>query len=230
MRTLLVEDHPSLAESIRHALVNAGWSVDVMRDGVSARTALETESYTLLLLDIGLPDMDGFSLLSWLRKRDTRLPVMILTARGSITERVRGLNLGADDYLIKPFSLSELEARINALIRRTRHDGQQIHHCGTLAFDTGARSFKLGDRPLPLPPRELALLEALMARVGRTVSKEHLAAQMFSMEEDSSFEAIEVYVHRLRRKLEGSDVRIVTFRGLGYQLEPFPAPAPAASL
>ncbi|MCM2129407.1 response regulator [Larsenimonas rhizosphaerae] len=229
MRTLLVEDHPSLAESIRQALVSAGWSVDLMHDGLSARTALETESYALLLLDIGLPEMDGFSLLSWLRKHDTRLPVMIITARGSITERVRGLNLGADDYLIKPFSLSEMEARINALIRRTRHDGHEVHRLGSLAFEVGARSFTLRDRPLTLPPRELALLEALMARLGRTVSKEQLAAQMFSMDEDGSFEAIEVYVHRLRRKLEGSDVRIVTFRGLGYQLERAPDTSPVAS-
>ncbi|ARS52786.1 response regulator [Kushneria konosiri] len=225
MRTLLVEDHPSLAESIQRSLESAGWRVDVMHDGASARTALETESYALLLLDIGLPEMDGFTLLSWLRKRDTRLPVMLLTARGSINDRVKGLNLGADDYLIKPFSLSELQARINALIRRTRHDGQQIHRCGALAFDLDARSFTLLDQPLMLPPRELALLEALMARVGRTVSKEHLAAQVFSMAEDGSFDAIEVYVSRLRRKLEGSDVRIVTFRGLGYQLEAQPADA-----
>ncbi|ANF56808.1 response regulator [Halotalea alkalilenta] len=219
MRILLVEDHPSLSVTLTDALRASNWAVDACGDGLTAQTMLETERYTMLLLDIGLPGLDGFALLSWLRRRDSRLPVLLISARGNINDRVKGLNLGADDYLVKPFSLSELEARINAVLRRTRHDGQRLHHCGALAYDTEDRQFTLGQRPLALTQRELAVLEILISRSGRIVSKEQLAGQVFCNEESGSFDAIEVYIHRLRKKLASADVRIVTFRGLGYQLE-----------
>ncbi|TRX75894.1 response regulator [Pseudomonas mangiferae] len=219
MRILLVEDHLPLAESVAQALRGAGWSVDVLHDGVAAEHALTSEDYALAVLDVGLPRRDGFEVLARLRARGRTLPVLILTARGEVRDRVHGLNLGADDYLAKPFELSELEARVKALLRRSLLGGDQQQRCGDLLYDLGTRRFSVGERPLSLTSRELAVLEALIARPGRVMSKDQLAAQVFGLDEDASPDAIEIYVHRLRKKLEGAAVRIVTFRGLGYLLE-----------
>ena len=219
MRILLVEDHPQLAESVAQALRAAGWTVDLLNDGVAADLALSTEDYALAILDVGLPRLDGFQVLSRLRKRGKTLPVLMLTARGEVTDRVHGLNLGADDYLAKPFELSELEARVKALLRRSVAAGERQQSCGPLVYDLDARRFSLGGQPLSLTSREQAVLEALITRPGRVMSKDQLAAQVFGLDEDASAEAIEIYIHRLRKKLEGSSVRIVTFRGLGYLLE-----------
>ncbi|MAL36602.1 MAG: DNA-binding response regulator, partial [Pseudomonas sp.] len=142
-----------------------------------------------------------------------------LTARGEVTDRVHGLNLGADDYLAKPFELSELEARVKALLRRSVAAGERQQRCGSLVYDLDARRFSLQGQPLSLTSREQAVLEALITRPGRVMSKDQLAAQVFGLDEDASADAIEIYIHRLRKKLEGSAVRIVTFRGLGYLLE-----------
>lgn len=154
-----------------------------------------------------------------LRGRGKTLPVLMLTARGEVKDRVHGLNLGADDYLAKPFELSELEARVKALLRRSVLGGEQLQRCGALVYDLGTRRFSLDEQPLTLTSREQAVLEAMIARPGRVMSKEQLAAQVFGLDEEASADAIEIYVHRLRKKLEGGAVRIVTFRGLGYLLE-----------
>ncbi|WP_404438734.1 response regulator [Stutzerimonas chloritidismutans] len=219
MRILLVEDHPQLAESVAQALRAAGWTVDLLNDGVAADLALSTEDYALAILDVGLPRLDGFQVLSRLRERGKTLPVLMLTARGEVTDRVHGLNLGADDYLAKPFELSELEARVKALLRRSVAAGERQQSCGPLVYDLDARRFTLNQQALTLTSREQAVLEALITRPGRVMSKDQLAAQVFGLDEDASADAIEIYIHRLRKKLEGSAVRIVTFRGLGYLLE-----------
>lgn len=218
MRILLVEDHPPLAASVAQALRGAGWTVDLLTDGVAADHALASEDYALAILDVGLPRLDGFQVLARLRARGKTLPVLMLTARGEVADRVHGLNLGADDYLAKPFELAELEARLKALLRRSVQGGEQ-QRCGALVFDLGIRRFSLGDEPLNLTSREQAVLQALIARPGRVMSKEQLADQVFGLDEEASPDAIEIYVHRLRKKLEGRGVRIVTFRGLGYLLE-----------
>nr|WP_215730793.1 response regulator [Pseudomonas lalucatii] len=219
VRILLVEDHPQLAASVAQALKAAGWTVDLLHDGVAADLALAGEDYALAVLDIGLPRLDGFEVLARLRDRGQTLPVLMLTARGEVKDRVHGLNLGADDYLAKPFELSELEARVKALLRRSVLGGEQQQRCGELLYDLGTRRFSLRGEPLSLTSREQAVLEAMIARPGRVMSKEQLAAQVFGLDEEASSDAMEIYVHRLRKKLEGSGVRIVTFRGLGYLLE-----------
>ncbi|MBH9401438.1 response regulator [Pseudomonas aeruginosa] len=219
MRILLVEDHPQLAESVVQALKGAGWTVDLLQDGVAADLALASEEYALAILDVGLPRMDGCEVRARLRGRGKTLPVLMLTARGEVKDRVHGLNLGADDYLAKPFELSELEARVKALLRRSVLGGEQLQRCGALVYDLGTRRFSLDEQPLTLTSREQAVLEAMIARPGRVMSKEQLAAQVFGLDEEASADAIEIYVHRLRKKLEGGAVRIVTFRGLGYLLE-----------
>jgi len=219
VRILLVEDHLSLAESVAQALKREGWTVDVINDGVAADLALASEEYALAILDVGLPRMDGFEILARLRERGNRLPVLMLTARGEVKDRVQGLNLGADDYLAKPFELTELEARVKALLRRSVLGGERQQRCGPLVYDLNTRRFTLDNELLTLTSREQAVLGILIARPGRVMSKEQLASQVFGLDEEASPEAIEIYVHRLRKKLEASAVRIVTFRGLGYLLE-----------
>ena len=219
MRILLVEDHLPLAESVAQALRGAGLTVDVLHDGIAAEHALVSEDYALAILDVGLPRRDGFEVLAHTRARGKVMPVLMLTARGEVKDRVHGLNLGADDYLAKPFELSELEARVKALLRRSVLGGEQQQRCGELLYDLGTRRFSLAEQPLNLTSREQGVLEALIARPGRVMSKEQLADQLFGLDQDASPDAIEIYIHRLRKKLEGSGVRIVTFRGLGYLLE-----------
>ncbi|WAH59925.1 response regulator [Pseudomonas silvicola] len=219
MRILLAEDHVSLAESVAQALRHLDLTVDVLHDGIAADLALNSEDYALAVLDVGLPRLDGFELLARLRARGKHLPVLMLTARSDVKDRVHGLNLGADDYLAKPFELSELEARVKALLRRSVLGGERQQRCGPLVYDLETRRFTLGDGCLTLTSREQAVLQALIARPGRVMSKEQLAAQVFGLDEEASADAIEIYVHRLRKKLDGQAVAIVTFRGLGYLLE-----------
>lgn len=217
MRLLLVEDQEELAEWLAKALRQGGHAVDVMGRGDHADHALLTQPYDLVILDLSLPGMDGLEVLKRLRTRGGDLPVLILTARGSTDERVIGLNLGADDYLVKPFELSELEARIKALLRRGQGRSPVVR-VGRLAFDSSSRLAAIDDRPLSLTPRELAVLEALLARLGRPVARELLFEKVFDMDTDARPEAIESYVSRLRKKLEGSGAGITTLRGLGYLL------------
>jgi two-component system, OmpR family, response regulator TctD len=223
MRVLLVEDHLQLAESVALALKGSGLTVDVLHDGVAADLALGSEEYAVAILDVGLPRMDGFEVLARLRSRGSsrgkNTPVLMLTARSDVKDRVHGLNLGADDYLAKPFELSELEARVKALLRRSVLGGERQQRCGELVYDLDTRRFTLGEETLTLTSREQSVLEALIARPGRVMSKEQLASQVFGLDEEASADAIEIYVHRLRKKLDGHPIAIVTFRGLGYLLE-----------
>ena len=223
MRLLLVEDHAELAEWVARSLRHAGFVLDVLNRGDHADQALRTERYDLVILDLSLPGLDGLEVLRRLRSRESGpdkpapTPVMVLTARGSTEERVLGLNLGADDYLPKPFELAELEARIKALLRRSNKLAPVVQ-VGGLAFDITNRVAAVHDRPLSLTQRELAVLEALLSRQGKPVSREALFAKVFGIDDDVNPEAIELYVHRLRRKLEGSGAAITTMRGLGYVL------------
>ncbi|WP_020206556.1 MULTISPECIES: response regulator [Cupriavidus] len=227
MRVLLVEDHDELATWVTQALRAMHFTVERAADAASAESLLFSThagaaggDYALVLLDLTLPDRDGLELLAHLRKRGYRVPVMILTARGEVGDRVRGLDLGADDYMAKPFDLAEFEARVKALLRRARQTEAPLVLCGGLGFDTVARHFQVGGVPLALTPREHAVLEILMTPPGRAVSKERIYANIFTLADEAQPDVIEVYVHRLRRKLEGSGAAIVTLRGLGYMLEP----------
>lgn len=217
MRLLLVEDHPGIAEWVGKALLQGGYAVDHLARGDHADQALITESYDLVILDLSLPKMDGLEVLRRLRERGATLPVMILTARGATEERVRGLNLGADDYLPKPFELAELEARIKALLRRSSGHTPLLH-IGRLEYDTTTRQVGVAGRTLALTPRELAVFEVLAARLGKPVSRETLFEKIFAFDAEARSEAIEIYVHRLRKKLEGSGAVVSTLRGLGYVL------------
>ncbi|AOZ00219.1 DNA-binding response regulator [Cupriavidus sp. USMAHM13] len=219
MRILLVEDNVRLARSLLEALGQAGFTVDCMHDGHSADHVLSTQDYALAILDLGLPRLDGLEVLRRLRQRRNPVPVLILTAHGSVEDRVRGLNLGADDYLAKPFDLSELEARARALIRRSHgHDRTELS-CGPLHYDSISRAFTLHGELLALTGRERAVLEVLLLRDGRAVNKAALSEKIFGIDESVNADAIEIYVHRLRKKLDGSGAAIVTLRGLGYLLE-----------
>jgi two-component system, OmpR family, response regulator len=172
-----------------------------------------------VILDLGLPRLDGYEVLRRLRRRGSKMPVLILTARDALDDRVKGLDLGGDDYLTKPFDLPELEARVRSLIRRGQSGGGSLLSHGTLTLDTVGRRATLGGEPLDLSARELGVLEVLMLRSGRVVNKDQLAEQLYGWDEEVGPNAIEVYVHRLRRKLEPAGVTIRTIRGLGYLLE-----------
>ncbi len=219
MRVLLVEDNPNLAQSLNDALSAARFAVDHMTDGEAADHVLRTQDYALVILDLGLPKLDGLEVLRRLRARRNPVPVLILTAHGSVEDRVKGLDLGADDYLAKPFELTEREARARALIRRSLgHEHSQVE-CGTLSYDSVDRSFRLAGEPLSLTPRERSVLEVLILRNGRAINKETLSEKIFGLDESVNADAIEIYVYRLRKKLENTGIAIVTLRGLGYLLE-----------
>jgi two-component system OmpR family response regulator len=219
MRVLIVEDDPTLADGLSHSLTKAGYAVDSTRDGEDADRMLVAQSYDLVILDLGLPKINGFEVLARLRRRGSQAPVLILTARDAVQDRVKGLDLGADDYIAKPFDLSELEARVRALIRRGQYGASALATLGQLTLDTAGRRATLDGQPLELSARELAVLEIFMLRAGKVVNKEHILERLCNWDEDIGDNAIEVYVHRLRKKLEPSDIRIRTIRGLGYLLE-----------
>ncbi len=215
MKILLVEDHPELREWVARSLRQSGYVIDTADRGDHAEHYLLTNHYDGVLLDLSLPGKDGLEVLRSLRARGSRVPVLIFTARSSVDERILGLNLGADDYLPKPFELGELEARLKALLRRSVGQVPQIQ-LGDLVFDTVSRLTTVRGAALALTPRELAVLEGLLARINRPMSRDALFEKMFSLEQDVRPEAIEIYVSRLRKKLEGSGVRVTTVRGLGY--------------
>jgi two-component system response regulator TctD len=222
MRILLVEDHVELSRWLTKALNDAHLTVEIAMNGADADSLLHTQEYALVILDLTLPKMDGLEVLKRLRARGSKTPVLILTARGGLNDRVQGLNLGADDYLAKPFELAELEARVKALLRRTHGNEAVTLTCGALSFDTVSRMFTYGGNPLALTPREYAVLEVLLTRVGRVVPKEKLFDEVFTLDDDANLDAIEIYIHRLRKKLETVEqgrVVITTLRGLGYLLE-----------
>ncbi|GAB4218468.1 MAG: response regulator [Rhodoferax sp.] len=224
MRLLLAEDEPALANWLVQALRQSAFQVDWVNDGRLVRPSLQAAQYDALVLDLGLPGRDGHDVLTDLRDRGLRVPVLILTARDSLMERVGTLRAGADDFLAKPFELAELEARLLALIRRARGSEHPRFACGAISFDPVRQQVLLRHQPLALTPRELALLRELLARSGEPLSKRDLTERLFSDEVDVNPEAIEVLVHRLRKRLDGSGTRITTLRGLGYVLEAVPAP------
>jgi two-component system OmpR family response regulator len=218
MRVLIVEDDPLLQDSLARAMRAAGYAADQAMDGESALGMMAEGCFDLILLDLGLPRMDGLAVLSQMRAHGCRSAVLILTARDGVEDRVRGLDLGADDYLAKPFSLAELEARVRALLRRGQGSGPMIA-CAGLSFDTVGRRALVEGTPLDLSSRELSVLETLLLRMGKVVGKEQLIESLCAYGEEVSQNAIEVYVHRLRKKLEPAGVAIRTLRGLGYLLD-----------
>src|SRR5689334_1540763 len=219
MKILVVEDDTVLAAALTRALNQATYTVDLVEDGEAANRVLGAGSYDLVVLDIALPKLDGMSVLRRLRDRRSHVPVLILTARDTLEDRVAGLDLGADDYLTKPFDLPEFEARVRALIRRGHYNaGTSMTH-GRLRFDTAGRRLYHDEEPIELSARELAVIELLLSRQGRVVSKEQMIDRLFGFGADVATNAIEVYVHRVRKTLEPFGIDIRTVRGMGYLLD-----------
>lgn len=218
MRLLLVEDDLILKDGLERAFAKAGYAVDVMADGDSANKLLTYQEYDVIVLDLGLPKLDGFEVLKRLRGRGNKTPVLILTALEDTQNRVKGLDLGADDYLAKPFELAELEARIRALIRRGVSGGGAKITFGDLVFDTSSRQCAVKEVALALSARELALLELLMLKAAKVVSKSKILEHLCSWDEEMSENAVEVNISRLRKKINVFGVEIRTIRGLGYLL------------
>ena len=219
MKILVVEDDTVLAAALTRALNQAAYTVDLVGDGEEANRVLDANTYDLVVLDIALPKLDGMSVLRRLRDRRSHVPVLVLTARDTLEDRVAGLDLGADDYLTKPFDLPEFEARARALIRRGHYNaGTSMTH-GQLRFDTAGRRLFHDEEPIELSARELAVIELLLSRQGRVVSKEQMIDHLFGFGDDVGTNAIEVYVHRVRKKLEPFGIDIRTVRGMGYLLD-----------
>jgi two-component system, OmpR family, response regulator len=218
MRILVVEDDSRLAQGLTRILTRAGHAVDQAATGLHADKALRTAPYELVVLDIGLPDIDGFEVLRRLRRRHATTNVLVLTGRDAVEDRVHGLDLGADDYLTKPFAVTEFEARVRALLRRTSLPAGAVS-MGGLSIDVEAKRVKVNGTSIELTVREWALLDLFMTRPGRVLSKEQIAQQLADYDAQLTSNAIEVYVSRLRAKIETAGVRIRTVRGFGYLWE-----------
>lgn len=230
MRILLIEDEAELARWVARSLArHAGFVVEWANDGLVADRRLTVEEFDAVVLDLGLPGMDGHTLLSRMRARDDRTPVLVLTARDSLAERVGTLHEGADDFLPKPFVLEELEARLTALVRRSRGRDHPRLSLGNLVLDTSTQRFSVAGQTLPLSPREHAVLRVLIQRSGEPVSKQQILDRIQPDDSEINLEAVEVLVHRLRKKLTDTGVQIVTLRGMGYSLETLPTEPPSAN-
>ncbi|MEO7726283.1 MAG: response regulator transcription factor [Burkholderiales bacterium] len=216
MRLLLVEDDAMIGESVQTGLRRDGFTVDWAQDGRAAELALANAVYDLLLLDLGLPKKDGLEVLKTLRHRGDRMPVLVLTARDSVSDRIKGLDGGADDYLVKPFDLDELAARIRALLRRQAGRTESVIQCGELTLNPATRGASYKGRPLTLSAREFALLETLLDRPGAVLSREQLEEKLYGWDEEVESNTVEVYIHSLRKKL-GQDF-IKNIRGVGYMV------------
>lgn len=225
MRILLVEDDPALSLGVARGLEREGWRVDVLGDGEQAMTEGLIGQYDLCILDLGLPRRGGMEVLRHWRRHGVRMPVMLLTARDELQDRVQGLDAGADDYLVKPFDLPELLARTRALKRRAEGRTQELIQCGDLCMDLIHREIRFRGERLTLSPRELALTEMLMHKAGKVVTKDSIVSRLSSWEADFSENSVEVYVHRLRKRFVDMGVAIRTVRGFGYVMEPVPEPS-----
>ncbi len=215
----MVEDDSLLADGLMRSLKQADYMVDWTADGEEAETILRVQEFDLVILDLTLPNMDGLEILRLMRSRKVPVPVLIVTARSEIDDRIKGLDLGADDYLTKPFEMGEFDARVRALLRRRCADGLRPLTCGALTLDMAARRASLNDRPLDLPRREFQLLEVLMSRQGRIISKDQIIDSISDFHDELTPSTVEIYIHRIRKKLEATDVTIRTVRGVGYILE-----------
>jgi two-component system, OmpR family, response regulator len=219
LRILLVEDDRMLSDAITRAMMQSAHVVDVSYSGEEADRALATYEYGLVLLDIGLPNMDGFEVLKRIRNRRNAVPVLVLTVRDAIEDRITGLDLGADDYLTKPFHLSELEARVRALIRRAHSSASSEITHGRLRLDMAGRRLFCDDVAIDLSARELSVIELLLLKEGKVVTKQQIIDHLYGWEDASNSNAVEVFVYRLRKKLEPSGADIRTVRGMGYLIE-----------
>ncbi|WP_455425887.1 two-component system response regulator PmrA [Dryocola sp. LX212] len=217
MKLLIVEDDLLLQEGLAQALGNEGYALDCAATAAQADALIKSGEYSLIILDLGLPDKDGATLLSQWRRRGVSNPVLILTARDALEDRVKGLDSGADDYLVKPFALAELQARARALIRRYQGQSDNLIQHDDLTLNLQTQQVLLQDQPLEITPKEFALLTRLMMRIGQTVHRETLQQDIYSWQDDPGSNTLEVHIHNLRRKL-GKD-RIKTVRGVGYRLE-----------
>ncbi|RKF21156.1 DNA-binding response regulator [Altericroceibacterium spongiae] len=219
MRVMIVEDDRSLARGMEASMSAAGFALDCVFSGEEAIDVLTTEPYNLVILDLGLPGMDGLEVLGCLRRREMQTPVLILTARDAVNDRIAGLDCGADDYLTKPFHPRELASRVRALIRRSQGTADPVLRIGALTLDRSTRTVELNGTTIDLRRRELAVLETLMGRPGKVVTRECLIAEVFNFADAVAPNALDVYVSRLRRKLMPDGPAIRTIRGLGYMLE-----------
>jgi two-component system OmpR family response regulator len=220
MRLLIVEDDALLADGLARSLGQSGYAVDWVDSAERALLAIEHESFDLVILDVGLPGVDGFEMLKRLRRAERYVPVIVVTAHDAVSDRVRGLDLGADDYLVKPFATEELEARVRALIRRGHTPTAPRLEVGPLVLDLVGRQARLHSQPLELTAREWAIVELFLTQPGVALSKARIVQSLSSWDEKLSQNAVEVYVSRLRSKLEPAGVRIRTVRGFGYVLDP----------
>lgn len=218
MRVLVIEDDTTLGHALQEFLAQQGYAVDWLSDGDQVAGAISAQTYDLLLLDLNLPGKSGLEILAELRAGGQQVPVLILTARDSVEDRVAGLDAGADDYVTKPFELVELAARVRAFGRRRAGQAQSIIEAGPLVFDSVNREVRANGERLALSVRELSVLEMLMARVGRVVTKRQIVNSLSAWDADFSENAVEVYVYRLRKRLDGTGASIQTVRGFGYLL------------
>lgn len=218
MRILLAEDTDDVGEAIVSCLQRLGYAVDWEKDGLSAEAALMVQRYDLVILDVMLPGKDGFAILEGIRSRKDPCPVLILTARSQIDDRVSALDRGADDYLVKPFDFRELEARVRALMRRIGGSAAPQIELGDVILDQVSRSVFVSGKRADLTRREISLLEVLMSRPQKVFSKAELLDQLFSFDKEAGENAIELYIGRLRRKLQSSRMKIKTLRGIGYRI------------
>ena len=218
MRILVVEDEPTLRDQLVQAIAAAGHTVEAASDGAQAHYLGEVEDFDAVVLDLGLPVLDGLSVLRRWRAAGRNMPVLILTARAAWHEKVAGMDAGADDYLAKPFDIQELEARLRSLLRRASGKVSPLIACGELQYDTNTRQFSCRGEVLSLTPREHAVMELLIRVPGKTVSKKEMSDKLSTLDETITASALEIYIVRLRKKLENTGAQIVTLRGLGYML------------
>lgn len=217
MRLLLVEDDELLGDAVKAGLTQFGYIVDWLKDGESARAAMKSESFELIILDLGLPKLSGLGFLQAIRNDNNPTPVIILTARESVEDRIKGLDMGADDYITKPFDLNELSARVRALVRRSQGRAESVLQYRNISLDPAAHSVYVDDVIVNVPRREFALLQKLLENSGQVLSREQLMQSIYGWDEDVDSNALEVHIHNLRKKLNANFIR--TIRGVGYMAE-----------